>query len=204
MRKGDIVLFAALKPNEIQKRIERQQKRWGSPDEHSRFTHAGLYMGHDHKLFESVPLRGVRVGSLEDRLAGCCLLVRRVKGLTPVERDNIERESQQWLHTSYGYVSTFLSLIHPRMAAYWDENVAHELVCSRFCDRAVTNALEETRNADEIRLHNDSWITPANLSESRLLEDVELEWQTMADSRSPAANPDASALPVDGYHPADR
>lgn len=178
LQKGDILLFSPIKPTEVQRRIQRQQRRWGSPDQHSQFTHAAIYLGQDHLLCESVPFDGVRHGALESRLADNCILARRFPNLTDVERDNIQRGTQQWLETAYGYTSAFLALLHPRLAAYWDEHVAQELVCSRLCDRVITAALVETRPADTVRLHNNAWITPANLSESRILEDVDLKWQS--------------------------
>ncbi len=145
----------------------------------ARFTHAAIYAGTDHIVCESVPAHGVRYASLEGRLKDSACLVRRWPGLTPVQSGRIAFEASRWLEHPYGWVAAFLEKCKKGWGARWDNNLEAGLVCSRLCDRSITTALLDLRVPyDETPFipWSGEWVTPAILSATPKLQDVQLDW----------------------------
>lgn len=176
---GDVLLFAPIKPSPSQETIRLIQSKWGAAPEHARFTHAALYVGLDHLLCESIPNRGVTYSPLWQRIGAACLLVRRWPGLTLSQRQQIARVAVRLLGRPYGWKSGLLESLKRGWGARWDQHVTRGLVCSRLCDRSLSTALLELGlPADQVALHRSpsQWTTPADLSATPRLTDVEVGW----------------------------
>ena len=175
---GDILLFAPQVPSLISKLIQQQQERWGARPEHARFTHAAIYIGLDHLICESVPHGGVRYSTLDARLDHSCCVVRRWPGLTREQGQRIAFQAVSHLGEPYGW-GTILAQLLKRGSLLSEEAAAH-LICSRLCDRAITRALlEQGFPIQNTFVHPKpgDFVTPAVLSLSPKLTDVEVEWR---------------------------
>ncbi len=175
---GDVLLFAPVKPDPAQSAISDMQQRWGSPSAHACFTHAALYMGLDHLICESVPLHGVRYSSLERKLKKNHLLVRRWPALEIRHRHAIAITAARLLEEPYGWTSLLLAALKRQWGATWDKEAERGLVCSRLCDRSISIALLSQGFLD-VSFHSKAgeFVTPAVLSETPKLVDVEIGWR---------------------------
>lgn len=177
---GDVLLFAPQMPDSTQTFIQFVQGRWGSAHEHAQFTHAALYIGLDHLVCEAVPSHGVSYSTLESRLDNYCWIVRRWPDLTLRQRRSIAAEACRKLGQPYGWTAAILEALKEGWASTWDANATRGFVCSRLCDRSITLALlREGFPPDRIQFHPDpkKWITPAVLSETVRLVDVDVGWR---------------------------
>jgi hypothetical protein len=74
-RPGDLLLFSAVHPNLIQRRITAAQSRQFLPD-HARWQHAAMYMGRG-RICEATVVGGVRVADLYSYVPESAIRVRR-------------------------------------------------------------------------------------------------------------------------------
>ena len=178
LRPGDILLFAPLQPTFIEKIIQQQQLRWDALPEHARFTHAAIYVGLDHLICESVPQGGVRYSTLDARLDHSCCVVRRWPGLTPEQGQRIAYRAVSHLGEPYGWGTILAQFL--KLGSLLSEEAAEQMICSRLCDRAITRALiDHGFPVQQVSLHSKpgTFVTPAVLSLSPKLADVEVEWR---------------------------
>ena len=175
---GDVLLFAPVNPNPAQSAITEFQLRSGSPSEHAYFTHAALYIDLDHLICESVPFRGVRYSSLERNLQTNHLLVRRWPALEIRHRHAIAITAARLLEEPYGWKSLCLAALMERWGAKLDEEAERGLICSRLCDRSIAIALHN-EGFEDVSFHSEAgkFVTPAVLSETPKLVDVEIGWR---------------------------
>ena len=123
---GDILLFWPLQPTLLQSQIVGHQRRRGHAMEHASFTHAAIWAGMDHLLCDATPKLDVHVNSLEDCLKkrNTCLLVRRVPGISEVNREGIVRASVKHRGGKYSF-KTLIREMWPQlipMSAQADPN----------------------------------------------------------------------------------
>jgi hypothetical protein len=176
---GDVLLFAPVKPDLGQEAIGEFQLRSGSPSEHACFTHAALYLDLDHLICESVPFHGVRYSSLERKLERNHLLVRRWPALEIRHRHAIAITAARLLETPYDWKSPLLAKLKESWGANWNKEAERGLVCSRLCDRSISIALL-AEGFEDVSFHSapGKFVTPAVLSETPKLVDVEIGWRS--------------------------
>ena len=206
LEQGDVILFAPLAATAAQIAIRRMQRRWGSNEEHSRFTHAALYVGLDHLVCQAIPFGGVQYATIEHHLDGNCCIARRWPGLNARQRGRIAAQACSHLGKPYGWKAAVLESLKRGWGVEWDDDAERGLVCSRLCDRSITAALlDEGLASNQLQFHPDpkSWITPAILRESTRLQDIDLQWcRVTARNRLDSTSPAASILLSDGCHQA--
>ena len=191
-----MLLFAPHEPSRVQREITRSQKRWSAEDEDSRFTHAALYVGLDHIVCEATFGTGVMYSSLDldTRLDKYCWIARRWPGLTLAQRQRIlTMAARYYLGQPYNWLSAFSEVMKRGSGANWEQE-NRGLVCSRLCDRSIVLALVEASHDgadDALDLPGDGysltenpreWVTPAILSQTKRLVDVEVGWRSVTAS----------------------
>jgi hypothetical protein len=174
---GDILLFSPIQPAPVARLIQSQQERWGASPEHARFTHAAIYIGLDHLICEAVK-SGVKYSTLDSCLDEYCWLARRCPGMTRKLGQRIAAEAVVHLGERYDWQILVAGIL--TRGNLLNAGAAKGLVCSRLCDRAVTSALlEEGFLANDLGFHPNpqTLVTPAILSSTPKLVDVDLDWR---------------------------
>ena len=191
-----MLLFAPHEPNPVQRGIAHSQKRWGEGDEDSRFTHAALYLGLDHIVCEATFGTGVMYSLLDvnSRLDKYCWIARRWPGLSLAQRQRIlTMAARYYVGKPYNWRSALAEGMKRDSGANWEQE-ERGLVCSRLCERSLVLALlEASRDSgeDALDLPGDGYsftdkprefVTPAVLSRTKRLVDVELGWRRVTAS----------------------
>ena len=172
-------MFWPLKPNLLQTQIVNHQRKRGHAVEHASFTHAAIWVGLDHLLCDATPKLDVHVNSLEDYLKkkNTCLLMRRVPGISETMRERIAKDAVKHRRGKYSF-KTIMREKWPHFMSRMrdpeiDEETQRGLVCSTLCARAVAIGTETVS-----LLPSDlGLVTPATLSASTKLEDVNIWWR---------------------------
>lgn len=193
---GDVLLFAPHEPSFVQRGIARSQKRGRAEDEDSRFTHAALYLGLDHIVCEATLGTGVMYSllDLDFRLDKYCWIARRWPGLTLAQRQRIlTMAARYYVGKPYNWRSALAEGMKRDSGANWEQE-KRGLVCSRLCERSIVLALlEASRDSgeDALDLPGDGYsftenprefVTPAVLSRTKRLVDVEVGWRSLTAS----------------------
>ena len=175
LQAGDIILFQPLQPKMAQS-ISRAFQR-------SAFTHAAVYCGFDHELCEATVTDGVTLSSLEDQLAGNCILARRVPGLSDGDRARIAIEAGKFRGHPYGWSEIFRLAWNRYVEIYpkRPDAARRGVICSSLCEHAI---LEATKGAVVLRLTMQDVVTPARLADTAQLQDVALSWTRLARSNA--------------------
>lgn len=150
--------------------------------EHTRYTHAAVYVGYDGLFCEALPQGGVQFSSLDEKIADTCILALRAKGLTTADRQRVARGAADYRNTRYGW-EQFLKALLPslirRLRERVDSDTASALIGSTLCSRALLRAGVAVLPPDG------GLVTPAWLSSAPQFEDVSLEWRRVAPIAEP-------------------
>ena len=172
LRPGDLLLFSSIKPSRIAKALSTKQRDSGFSDEDARWTHAAVHIAKG-RMVEAVPVGGVRLGFLFDRILSSLVCVRRRAGLTKLQRAEICIEALSRLGQGYSlsYIWRMRKLLANRF--HWDpiHNDDAPNICSMlyyYADLEVTN--------DTVVPGKYFGISPAHLSATKTLADVKVNW----------------------------
>lgn len=175
---GDILLFRPLKPSPLQLQIMIHQQNRGHAVEHATFTHAAIWVGLDHLICDATPKFNVRVNSLEDYLKkrSTCLLVRRVPNISADRQEAVVRAAVNYRGEPYSFRTLVLEkwghFIGREPYYGLGEKTRRGLICSTLCARAVAIGTETV----SLLPSDMGLVTPATISVSPKLEDVEIQW----------------------------
>ncbi len=150
---GDVFLLADShsKPDVIR----LGQRMLGYPSEHAQWQHAAIYLGGGLAVVESVPVKGVCVGSLYQELLGRTFRVRRTS-VNPSGTE-IAHRALAYLDAGYGWAALLRAWTSDRRKIPgWTDHgpEAKAVFCSELC--------------------------PAFLSRTELLVDVDVPWRRIA------------------------
>jgi len=171
---GDLVLFSSTTPGFVDKQIELTQRLIGLADEHARWTHAAVFLYEDF-IIEAVPKPGVVTRSLYQDIPTSRLRIRRCPNLQNEERYRIALCAQRMLGSRYDAAVAISAGLRARFNAwnrYWFRVARPTIVCSKvFYDAHVeiTRRLLSDCPLDDL-------VTPAHLSATTDLQDVEIPW----------------------------
>lgn len=176
---GDLVLLSALKQGRMSKYIVDRQKRGGWPEVDARWHHAAVYIGH-YEVCEAT-VTGVKVSSLYERYVTTHLLrVRRDPDLCTEERYQIALQSLRRLSKGYGFRQA-MAVWWQSIYGFWKDEKrfivlpGKTVICSSLFAEAYSKiTLRTMGNTDR------SIPTPAFLSNTDLLNDVETTWRSIA------------------------
>jgi hypothetical protein len=172
VRPGDLILYGGT--GKSGDWIKAAQARAGFSDEDARWTHAAIYL--DEGFLVEAVVSGVVQRSIYDDIPTRLMRFRRIDSLTDVERYRIALRALSRLGRSYA-IAHIPSLGRRLWQGLWNGNRVPDrkgiVICSQiFHDSAV----EITRSRlDQCPV--DAEVTPAHLSCSTSLVDVEVGWR---------------------------
>jgi len=175
---GDLILFRSRNPGFIERQITITQRLIGLAEEHARWTHAAVFLYEDF-IVEAIPNDGVVTRSLYVDVPQSILRVRRRPNLQNEERYKIALCAQRMLGSRYNAgiaISAGLSARFGAWNRFWFRVARPTIVCSKvFYDAHVE--ITRTLLAD---CALDDLVTPAHLSATSDLEDVDIPWLKIA------------------------
>ena len=169
---GDLVLFRSHHPNITGRTIAAAQLAGGIAPEHSRWTHAAIFLSDDF-VVEASPMTGVAQRTLYIDVPDKIIRIRRQPSLTEVERYRIALRALRMLGARYGYgaaVSTGWYLLK----GLWNLPSIHTLGPAVICSKVFSDAHSDVTRS---RAHVRSIFPLHRLTRSqRHLEDIKVGW----------------------------
>ncbi len=191
---GDLVLVSACETDFIGRRIRAVQKTGGYLEEHARWEHAALYIGHG--VLCEATRKGVRRDMLSKYVGGHNLRFRRNLNLTVEERYELAIQAVASQGFSYNFLEIFRLWNSARkgfgnstkgnMQLLGKQYPKRATICSQLyadCHVRVTKIVISNLDGGET--------TPACLSMSNMLVDIPVNWLNIPNLPDPegAAEP---------------
>jgi hypothetical protein len=172
-RPGDLILSFSIRHGLFERQISRAQGRGGFAQEHSRWTHAAVFL-YGTLVAEAVPKYGVRVNSLYNETLECVMRVRRPR-LNGEERANLALRAVASLRTPY---SRFAACQLGRQMHYGLWNPATLISYGRkvICSKVYFDAHIEIAKLPLSDCPMSGLVSPAHLSATDDLDDVSVPW----------------------------
>ncbi len=172
---GDLLLFSSISPGWISTAIIAAQARGFNPD-HAQWHHAAVYIGRS-RVCEAT-ISGVRVASIykyvpshKIRARRCPILAAKVEGSYDVAVAALTR-----LPRAYSF-ATVASVWRNSLSGFAKLDLAMVQVRSHICSNLYTYSYSEVTSR---LLERGAFPTPAALSASTDLVDVESRWKRLA------------------------
>jgi hypothetical protein len=171
---ADLLLVSSLTPDATTRQIINAQERGGYGSEDARWQHAAVYIGEGYVV--EATLHGVRYAPIYAYLGSHRLRVRRSSGISNDDRWRIAIQASVRSNERYAFQS-ILGLFALSFVGFWKPRrgfqiaEAKSVICSQlYADSysRVTGKLVTQPLAGKI--------TPAALSSSAALDDVDLAW----------------------------
>jgi hypothetical protein len=173
---GDLLLVSALNPSRIQGAIERVQRQGGYHAEDARWQHAAVYIG-DYGICEATRV-GVKAAMIFPYIGDHLIRVRRDPALSSDDSWRVVVQALVRLNYSYSF-SSILQLLWQARGGYRAPRNSPRVfsqrvtICSQLYADAYGNVTRKTLDND-VSLP----VTPASLSCTPLLQDVQSQWLT--------------------------
>ena len=176
-RPGDLILSRSIEPPLVERFIERSisraQERAGFAEEHSRWTHAAVFL-YDTLIAEAVR-GGVRIHSLFNDTLICMMRVRRPRLNNGEERANLALRAAATLGTPYGIRAAF-QLGRRMNAGLWNPQELVAYGRKVICSKVYFDAHIEIAKLPLSDCPLNGLVSPAHLSATDDLDDVLIPW----------------------------
>ena len=171
-RPGDVLLFSAVRPGFMQRRIIATQRRENYAPVHARWHHAGVYLG-DRYVCEAVP-GGVRYRPVEEFVSDYLIRVRRDDKLEIDQAFHVAIRAMMRLSRPYAHWPAVRAWLRSwsRGTLSLDYRVRRRaIICSQLFHDAYMEATSRT-----LVERVDIIVFPAELSACNDLSDVRSAW----------------------------
>ena len=138
---GDLILFSRNPPDLVTRFIDYAQRRAGFDAQHSRWTHAAIFLYEDF-VVEAVPGSGVRTRSVYSDVPYRTMRVRRQPRLTEIERYKIALRAQRMLGSRYSTMPA-LQIGIAMILGLWNRAVFPHFRSATICSEAFYDAHAE-------------------------------------------------------------
>lgn len=171
---GDLILSYSRSRDKIGNLIVGTQTQAGFAAEHSRWTHAAVFLYEDF-IVEADPAGGVQSRSLFEDIPGSVLRIRRCLSLQDVDRYKIALCALRMQGLRYSKRVAFFAGLRAR-AGLWNRGGYLQTERAVICSKVFYDAFVEiTRSLLEGCPVNEP-VFPAHLSATKGLEDVAIPW----------------------------
>jgi hypothetical protein len=171
---GDLILSFSRNPGFIERGIVATQHKIGFSDEHSRWTHASVFLYEDH-IVEAIPFAGVVTRSLYLDVPQSVLLVRRFPGLDQDQKYKIALSALRSLGSRYNGMKALRAGVGALLGEWrrpWFNTEGRITICSKVYHDAHVEIHRQMLEGCQL---NDL-ITPAHLRATASLLDVPVPW----------------------------
>ena len=171
---GDLILFRSHHPNITGRTIAAAQLAGGINAEHSRWTHAAIFLSDDF-VVEASPITGVAQRTLYADIPDKILRIRRQPALTEIERYRVALRALRMLGARYSYgaaISTGWYLLN----GLWSEPSITSLGPAVICSNVFSDAYSDVTRKLLSGCPIDFPVTPAHLSATPDLQDIQVGW----------------------------
>jgi len=171
---GDLILFRRPSPDFFARKISWIQARGGFAPEDNCWTHAAVFLEEDF-VVEAVPGPGVQTRSLYSDIPHRILRVRRRIQLSEIDRYRIALRALRMFGARYSSGAA-LSLGWEMYAGLWNRIGFSKFGTVVICSKVFYDAYTEITRSLLKGCPIDTPVTPAHLSATSDLEDVDVGW----------------------------
>lgn len=171
---SDVILYSSIADQKSSREITEAQSQFS--EFHRKWTHAALYLG-QNRIIEAIPFGGAKLSNIFAEVASHRMRVRRMPGLDESARFQIALEAATQLGAGYnwlGLVPLSRRLKNPRN---WKVPSYSK---SKYCSQLCENAYLFGSNKSLVGKYIGEDLSPAHISASTALEDIEVIWKRIA------------------------
>lgn len=169
---GDLVLYS--ESDFVARLIDNWQRRAGFSNDDARWSHAAVYLD-DGFVVEAIPKGGVVQRSIYEGIPSGLMRFRRLVGLSDIDRYRIALRALSRLGRSYS-ISRVPKLSLSLGRGLWNRVAAPDEKGIVICSQIYHDSIVEITRSYLDQCPVDAAVTPAHLSYSGSMIDLEIGW----------------------------